>query len=273
MKNKIFFGLIAVVFFGVFSSYSANAVSLEDLTSPELAKELLAGEKPLVVQFKDLKFRLTPSHNGLRELIGKVQKELNPSVMVETLHLYKKPPAAEKAGMSAEEEAGLYNETLALSTLAGLQYFSATRGTMRTFYETSSIIEGPSSKKALSDPVYPRPPSELTLYARQKDLTFGDNIYKYDFYYTPGSLIFVQENLTALTAGIIPAVGKNKLRSTVAVLDAEEYLLVYAVSMAKAASLPGMNDRVGNSFSNRAEAVIHWFSNQADKAFKKAHGS
>jgi len=102
-------------------------------------------------------------------------------------------------------------------------------------------------------------------------LSFGDNIYQYDFYTSPGALIFTQQNLTALTVGIIPAVSKNKLRSVVAVLDADDYLLVYAASMAKAASIPGMKDRIGVSFANRVEAVVHWFSDQADKAFRNAH--
>ena len=259
----------ALLFF--FSGPGISAMTLEDLVGPEHEKALLAGEKPVLAQFKDTRFRLAPWHIALRALIGKVHSELSPSVMVETLNIYKKPATAEKPDMSATEEASLFNEILALSTLAGIQYYSASRGAMRTFYETSSVIDGPSSKKPLSDPVYSRPPAELTVYARQKDLTFGDNIYQYDFYYSPGSLIFIQQNLTALTAGIIPAVGKNKLRSVVAILDAESHLLVYAVSMAKAASLPGMNERVGNSFSNRVEAVVHWFSNQADKAFEKTH--
>ena len=257
----------ALLFF--FSSPGVFALSLEELLTPEQVNVLLAGEKPVLAQFKETRFRLAPWHDALRGgLLTKVHAELNPSVMVETLNIYKKPEAAGRHNMSAEEETSLFNEVLALSTLAGIQYYSASRGTMRTFYETSSVIDGPSSKKPLSDPVFSKPPAELTIYARQKDLTFGDNIYQYDFYYSPGSLIFIQQNLTTLTAGIIPAVGKNKLRSVVAILDAEDYLLVYAVSMAKAASLPGMNERVGNSFSNRVEAVVHWFSNQADKALK-----
>jgi hypothetical protein len=141
---------------------------------------------------------------------------------------------------------------------------------MRTFYESSSVVSGADGKKKLPDPSYFVPPTELTVYARQKDLSFGDNIYRYDYYARADSLVFVQENLTGMNYGIIPAVGKNKLRSMVAVLDAGDYLLIYAVSMAKAASLPGMNERVGRSFSSRAEAILTWFTGQADKAFEKA---
>ena len=244
-------------------------LSLEELIDPPQAGALIAGEKPVLAQFSNPRPQLIPRHATLRGIVEGIRRDLGPSVMVEALHLYKKPENAEKGAWSAGEETRLYNEALALSTLAGIQYFSVSRGAMRTFYETSSVIDGPSTKKPLADPVYSRPPAELTVYARQKDLTFGDNIYRYDYYTAPGALIFIQENLTSLTAGIIPAVGKNKLRSAVAVLDAGDYLLIYAASMAKAASLPGMKERIGNSFANRAEAIIHWFSDQADKAFAK----
>ena len=269
MKSKFFFALVFILFQSLLAA-DAYGIGLDDLIGHEQAGALLSGEKPVLAQFKDARPQFLPRHSVLAELVEAVRQDLGPNVMVETLHIYEKPASAAKSVWSASEEAGLYNEILALSTLAGLQYFSASRGAMRTFYETSSVIDGPSSKRPLPDPVYPRPPAELTIYARQKDLTFGDNIYQYDFYSVPGAIIFFQQNLTSLTAGIIPAVGKNKLRSVVAVLDADNYLLVYALSMAKAVSLPGMNERIGNSFANRAEAVLHWFSGQADKAFGKA---
>ena len=271
MKDKTIIGLIIAVVLGFCPGPNAACIDMENLAGTEQARALLAGEKPLLVQFNNPVPALAPKHEGLKRLIEALRRDLNPSVMVEALYLYKKPPEAEKGALTKEEEAGLFNSVVALSTLAGLQYYSASRGTMRTFYETSSRIDGPSTKKPLPDPGYTQPPAELTVYARQKDLTFGDNIYQYDYQIFPDAIVFTQQNLTTLTYGIIPAVGKNKLRSTVAILDAGDYLLVYAVSMAKAASLPGMKDRIGNSFANRAEAVINWFSGQADKALKKAH--
>ena len=267
MQSKINLGLLFVLV--IFSASGAFAFDLKDLVGYERAAALIAGEKPVLAQFRNPEPNLIPANNTVKDFFEAARSELGPSVMVETLHLYAKPEGANKNVWSANEEARLYNEVLALSTLAGLEYFSASRGSLRTFYETSSVIDGPATKKPLPDPTYPRPQSELTIYVRQKDLTFGDNIYQYNFYSTPGALIFIQQNLTSLNAGIIPAVGKNKLRSIVAVLDAGDYLLIYAASMAKVISLPGINERVGNSFANRAEAILHWFSDQADKAFVK----
>lgn len=271
MRKKLILGFVLILeFCSIGRCPHTFALDLKDYLSSEQAGALLAGEKPVYVQSKDPVPALVPRYYALKKHLEALCHDLDPSVMVETLHLYKKPEEARKPAWNNLEKTDLYNSVLALSTLAGLQYYSASRGTMRTFYETSSVIDGPSSKKPLPDPVYPSPRAELTIYARQKDLTFGDNIYQYDFYSEKEAIIFVQQNLSPLNAGIIPAVGKNKLRSVVAVLDAGDYILIYAASMAKAASIPGMKDRLGNSFANRAEAIIHWFTDQANKAFRNA---
>jgi hypothetical protein len=246
-----------------------SLVSLEDLLSSSLISALKAGEEPAEIQFRDFQFRLTPLNEDLRLLVEAIRRDLDPSVMVETLHLYQKPQDAERTGWTQAELTALYNKTVAISTLQGIQYYSASRGTMRTFYETSLVIDNPTAKRPLPDPSFMTIPRELTLFARQKDLTFGDNFYQYTYLLLPGALVFVQENLSSLNAGIIPAVGKNKLRSVLALLDAGDYLVIYAVSMAKAVSLPGLRDRIGDSFSNRAEAIIKWLVSGADRAFGK----
>jgi len=243
------------------------AASLEELTGAERAAALSA-ETLTEVQLKSPQPALLPNHDSIRQLFNDVRHTLQPTIMVESLFLYRKPQAAVQAGgWSEAERLKLYNQALGISTLAGIQYFSASRNAMRTFYETSRLIDSPSSKKTLPDPVLAAIPPTLTLYARQKDLTFGDNIYRYDYYSYPDAFVFVQENLTAMNAGIIPALGKNKLRSFLAVFDTGDSLLIYAASLAKAASMPSMNERIGNSFSNRASAILKWFTARADKVF------
>jgi len=270
MKRQVIRGFLLGVALGSFvGSPAVSGLSLEDFISREKTAALLAGEKLVTSQFNESQPRLIPQHRSIMSLVDTIRRDLNPSVMVETLFVYEKPLNANKDAWSDEEAARLYNGILALSTLAGLQYYSASRGAMRTFYETSSVIDGQSTKRPIPDPVYSRPQARLTIQARQKDLTFGDNIYQYDYYSEPGAFIFVQQNLTSLSYGIIPAVGKNKLQSVAAVIDAGNYLLVYIASMSKAASIPGMKERIGNSFANRSEAIFNWFSNQADKALLK----
>ena len=244
---------------------SAYAISLEELTGRKQAETLLAGEKPILVQLRNPQPQLLPRHQFSRDLVGTLLLDFGPNVMVETLHIYEKPLPA--SAWSADEKARLYNNLLALSTLTGLEYFSASRGRMRTFYESSIVINDPANRNPINDPVFAEPQARLTVYARQRDSTFGDNIYRYDYYAVPGGIVFVQQNITPLKLGFITAVASNNLRSAVAILDAGDYILIYAASMANTASIPGIRDRIGNSFANRAEAILNWFRGQADKAF------
>jgi len=239
--------------------------SLEELVGVERAVALRSAVEPITeAQHKTISPRLQPRHTGLAALVSETLGSLDPTLFVETLSLYRKPSAAV---WNEAEQISLLNQLTALSTLAGIQYYSASRKTMRTFYESSCAIDNPTNKKPLPDPVFTALPNSLALYARQKDLTFGDNIYRFVYYINSDSVFFVQENLTAMTAGIIPAVGKNKFRSLLAVLDTGDCLLIYAAGMAKAASVPGMGDRIGASFTNRAKAILKWFDGRARKIF------
>jgi hypothetical protein len=261
--------LAALILTGLLGGAALSAATLEELVGADRAAALTVAGIITEVQLKKPAPVLVPNHGGLRTILDQSMQNLDPGLFVETLYRYPKPA---NSGLlwSDSEKAGLYNGALALSTLSGIQYYSASRKAMRTFYETSRVIDSPDNKRVLADPVYGSPPAALKIFARQKDLTFGDNIYQYEYRTGGDFLLFIQENLTVMNVGIIPAVGKNKLRSLVAVIDAGDSLLIYAASMAKASSLPGLGERIGNSFTNRAEAILKWYAGQADKAFAEA---
>ncbi|MDR2072509.1 MAG: hypothetical protein LBP60_03645 [Spirochaetaceae bacterium] len=247
---------------------SGQILPLTNLVKAEHAEPLRRNEKLSLTQYKNISPALVPEDPYLKNMTDRLIRDLDPTLFLETLRLYRKASSRNGGAWSPAERTGLYNQALALSALTGLQYYSARRRSMRTFYESSTVVSGPDGNTPRPDPSYANPPAELTIYARQKDLSFGDNVYRYTYYARPDALILVQENLTAMNYGIIPAVGKNKLRSLVAIYDAGDFLLIYAVSMAHAASVPGMNERVGTSFTNRVEAFLNWFTKQADKVFK-----
>ena len=249
----------------------AFGASLDALVGAERAAALRVaasqGELVTEVQLRNPSLRLAPQHGEVGRFVREAMSELGPGILVETLFLYSKPHGRATA-WTEEERAGLFNSVTALSTLAGTQYFSASRGAMRTFYETSQVIDNPRDRRPLPDPSFAVPPATLVLYARQRDLTFGDNVYRFDYRAGPDFILFMQENMTAMTAGIIPAVGRNRLRTVVAIIDVGDSLLIYAAAMARAASIPGMGERIGNSFNNRLAAMLSWFSDHADRVFR-----
>jgi hypothetical protein len=247
-----------------FSVTAVFSVPLENLISADYIARLRNAEQGLIIetQLKNPAPELMPNNSSLRQYVGGVMNTLKPNILVEALYLYLKPSElkTDSGSWNEGQKITVFNLITAISTLAGIQYFSASRGTMRTFYENSSVIDDPKTKKPLSDPVFTQPPASLTVFARQKDLTFGDNIYRYDYVNTADAIFFSQENITSLNYGIIPVIGKGNLRSVMAVIDCGDTILIYAVSMAKAASVPGLSDKISASFSNRAQAVLSWFS-------------
>ena len=206
-----------------------------------------------------------PLNNELSQHVTGAINTLNPNIMVEALYLYKKPAFYHSSvyNWNQEQKTGIFNQMCAISTLTGIEYYSISRNSMRIFYENSRIIDGPRTRNPQPDPVFRQIPDELTLYARQKDLTFGDNVYRYDYLNTRDAVFFIQENVTTLFYGIIPVIGSGNLRSIVSVIDCGDSILVYAVSMTRAALL-GFGDRISSSMSNRADAIINWFSDRLE---------
>ncbi|MDR0708128.1 MAG: hypothetical protein LBF60_09715 [Treponema sp.] len=235
------------------------------LIDPSWKAALLAGEAITRLAKNPSVPELSPRDAQIQRLTAGVIKEINPTILTESLYLYKKPSGA--VSWTQAEKTDIYNNILALSTLQGLRYYSASRKRMRTLFEISQVIDDPSTQNPADDPRRSVPPPSLTVYARQKDLTFGDNIYQYDYFASENTLALIQRNLTVMSVGIVPVISKNMLRSVVAVIDAEAYLLIYSASFARTFSLPGVKNRVGQSFATRAEAVLGWFTKQADKAF------
>lgn len=260
MKVKIAVTLVFLICVtaGVFSQ------SLENFIDSKYIAQLRSGEIVTQAQYRNISPALLPGHQAVRGMISQIIADLAPNVMVEALCCYKKPSAR---NWNEAERAAVFNQLTAISALAGIRYFSASRNAMRIFYETSAVIENPENKRIIPDPVFASPPPFLTLYARQKDSTFGDNIYRYDFRSDPGSVFFSQENVTPITYGIIPAVGRGRLRTVGALIDTGDSILIYVASMARAVTTLGIGDRIGQSFGNRAEAILKWFASGMDGIF------
>ena len=250
-------------------SVSAFSVPLGNLLTYDVIYRLNEnGNFIYQTKFSNLTLDFTPSDTELRQFISEAKGSLNNNILVEALYLHRKdershtPPHA----WDFTQKTGLYNQLLAISTLEGIQYYSASRGEMRTFFEYSRVIDQPNARNPppLADPYFSEPPANYSLYARQKDLTFGDNVYRYTYRNARDGIFFVQENVSALTIGIIPAVGRGNLKSIFAVFDCGDTLLIYNVTFARALSISSLSERIGASFSNRAEAVIKWFTGRAD---------
>ena len=272
--NKKYIKIVTISIFFLGFTQQGFSLPLEELVGPAVAGILRNKTEPVAhLQTSSPSPILLPKHEKIRNFVNENINKLKPSIFIETLSLYRlpgrqgEPLEKQRNAWNTAEQNELFNQLTAISSLAGIQYYSESNKAMKTFYETSSVVDGPSGKKILPDPKYARTPVSASLYARQKDLTFGDNVYLFNYYASKDSIYFMQENLTTFYVAIIPAVGKNNLKTIVAVIDADDSLLIYAAAMAKTASVPGMGDRIAASFTNRINAILKWFTVRADMVF------
>lgn len=237
-------------------SVAASLPAIADLLPEGMAAEMASTGKATRAS-QEASLALLPRDPASAELRAALEAQ-KPSVVVEALFVLKRPAPAD----APAELASVYGLLRSLGSLEGIQYWSASRKTWRTFYAESYRIEGPSSKKRLPDPptpVGPLPASE-TLYAFQRDLSFGPNVYRYSYKTFPGSIGLEQRNLTKMSYGLLPVLAEEGLSTRILVIQARDGILFYALSSAQAPSVPMLRGKLQDSFGNRAEALFKWFS-------------
>ncbi len=181
---------------------------------------------------------------------------IEPTLGVETLYLYTPPSSFERV---PDKELFMYNILHALSTLSGLQYYSPSRKTMRTFFKESYIIDNPKDKKPLPDKVFSSIPQADSLYMVQEDLTFGRNVSEVSYRHVDSMLCMRIRNLTTMYYLIFPLIQPDMLRTYLLVFLVENKLLIYGTICAHTGSFFGIEQSKRDSFYNRIDAMYGWF--------------
>jgi hypothetical protein len=249
----------------VFSTAVLMADPLSSRVSPELAAGLLAGkEYRRSAMGKDAGAAWTPAHGLAVRVVRSIASE-KPDVVVEALYLWKKP----KSVSPSAETLALYNILLSVSSLQGIEYWSASRDKMRLFYEESWRVVSPSNTTRIPDQTVAvlSPSESITVW--QKDLTFGGNLNRVDYTSAADGVLMESVNLTKMSYGIVPVASPGTLKVRVLVLSVDEGLLFWVVSSANATVIPGVRGKLESSFGNRAEAIFRWFSRKAEEAWKR----
>ena len=144
-----------------------------------------------------------------------------------------------------KEVVAIYNTLRSIGSLQGIEYWSASRKTMRLFYEYSSLVAGPDDRTPVKDTrLQTLPVVDETLYARQKDLSFGDNRYRIILTHGKDYVTQSSVNLTGMSYGIIPVAGAGAVHVRLLVIPSDEGVIFYAVSTAKATVIPGIRGKL-----------------------------
>lgn len=150
-----------------------------------------------------------------------------------------------------------------VSSMEGIEYWSASRKRMRTLYAESYRTGGSGKGSPLADPASV---TELggamswKFFAYQRDLTFGGAGIEAEIREGPSHVFMTILNLTPLRLLGIPVVPPGGLRTGLLALPCAEGLLVYLAVSTKAAGIA--QERVFESAANKTLAVLRWFHGQ-----------
>ncbi len=231
--------------------------SLASLIPPTAAQALATQDSFVLTAKAGDGPSILPAYAGSEALRAALGAE-KPGLVVEALYVLRRPsPESPEAELRR-----IYSTLLAISSLEGIEYWSASRQTMRTFYAESWRIDSPESAQRLPDAQAPATgplPASALYYTYQRDLSFGANKYSYDYRAYPEGIGLEMINLTKMTYKGIPLLSPKALKVRVLIVQAEEALLFYVVSAADVPSLPFVRGKVQESVTNRAEALYKWF--------------
>jgi len=182
---------------------------------------------------------------------------IDPKIGVEVLFLIDAP-----AGIT-----GIDTKLLAtmqsITTMEGIEYYSASRDRMRTLFYESYVVGDADGNERRPDPRPTVLPETDQIYIYQHDSSFGRNVLELTYTVSQDAIRLRMRNLTRmLYRGIIPAVGPEELGLNLVVYPLGDKVLFYGNSAANPVSLLGMEARVQRSFYNRLVALYQWFLTQ-----------
>lgn len=185
-----------------------------------------------------------------RAVMLKDLEKLEPNVLVEAVFSMPNPDRSHLE---------LYNQIRNLTSLTGVEYYSASRKRMRTLFNKVYPINNQKERKELPDPLVTRIPSSSKVIIKQDDTTFGESVQELTYLYDGEVIVLTMKNLTNLFYGIIPIVDPKKLVIHAVIIPAEDNLYFYGFCGAKTFSLFGLEMSRTESFYNRLKALFNWF--------------
>jgi hypothetical protein len=200
--------------------------------------------------------RLAPDHPFTRTIADDLER-LDPRVGIE---IVVPVPVVDRA-FTETGMLELYNILRRVSTMEGIEYYSASRDEMRIFYHESYAIDGPDGEERIDDPVVTAIPDRDTIHVFQRDGSFGKNVQRLDYVARDDAFLVTMTNTTTMIYKVVPLVSPENLQTFLLILPRpdEGVIEFYGNLGVRVPGLFGMKDRARDSFYNRIVALHDWF--------------
>lgn len=219
----------------------AETELLDLLENGELTRFISKEEKPLLVPGTDLRDKITSDLEAIDYTVG-----------VEVVNIIPQ-------GYPNLSAVDLTNMLLEMSTLEGLEYYSASRDKMRTLFVQSYAIDDRENRERVDDPAITEVPSAGSVMVFQEDKTFGKNVNRIRFDANETTIHTITENETTFTWNLVPIIRSGNMHLHVVIYRAEDFIIYYGNFGAHALRVNMFLNKIHNSFYNRLVALYGWF--------------
>ena len=167
--------------------------------------------------------------------------------------------------LSKEEiQKELFNYSLTLSSLSGLEYLSHRSGDkMKVLFEEASMLSSPDKKDKISDLVVENVPEKMECYVYLKDTSFGKNVYKVRYESRENELAVTLNNTSEMKFMGVSLVAKGKLIMLMDITLTDEGILFAGIGSVKdkpaKINLLVYTVDLKESFMNRITALKNWY--------------
>ena len=158
--------------------------------------------------------------------------------------------------------ADLYDALHAISTLAGIRYFSVWHREERVLFTAAHAIDGTGA--AAADPI-PSPGGHDVAYALVEDARFGATPFRLEYRTEDDAVLLFVSNLLGLNLLMIPLIDPERLLIALLIAPAsgDRPRTLYGLVAAQAPVVPFLEDLVEASLRNRLAAMVEWIRARA----------
>lgn len=162
--------------------------------------------------------------------------------------------------MPAREDPLLFllNRLTAVSTLEGIEYYSASRNEYRVLFTRAYALSETGSPNP--DPSFSELPDEYNLQIFMNDTTFGEGRYRLTYHTAEDCILATLVNLTPLHLGPLKVVTENNVAFSLLAIPTDGGLLLYASGAARPKVGKMFSGTLERSLSNRIFALKDWLA-------------
>lgn len=250
-------------------SHSSIQKAFPSLSDAEVAQLQKEGEITRYF-FEPSPLKWLPA-DGLATQIAREASRIETVIGLESIHIlpFKEMKIREMDLPDEEMRRKVYNVLRSVSTLKGVEYYSVTRGRMRTLFEESYPVLSLEQPTRVRDPrITEEIPPVSSMVIFQRDTTFGESYSRWVYRAGEREIAISTTNLTPLKYSFFRMVDPEQMQIHLLVRPMEGGISFYGCAVVKSAKFLGLEKTKTESFYNRVKALYSWFKAELTKELK-----